>query len=62
MHDRPPSFAGVASIPFTAIDAYARRYEIEGDDFAVLAKLIRVCDAEFVAVMSEKAKAKEVSK
>lgn len=60
MHDRPPSFGGVAGIPFVAIDAYARRYGIEGEDFAVLSKLIRICDAEFVAVMNEKAKAKEV--
>lgn len=53
---------GVPGIPFMAIDAYARRFDIGGDDFAVLLKLVRVCDAEFIAVMAEKAKAKEVGK
>ena len=56
--DRPQSGFGVHAIPFTAIDAYARRYAIA--DFATLVALVRVCDTEFVSIMSEKLKAKEV--
>lgn len=54
MHDRPPAMGGVSFIPWAAIDRYAERHGIDGDEFAVFFKLVRVCDAEFVAVMSAK--------
>jgi hypothetical protein len=57
-HDRASGMGGPGGIPFTAIDAYARRRGIDGEDFDVLLKLLRACDAEFLAYVSELSKQK----
>ncbi len=48
--DRPPGgFEGPSAIPWTAIDAYARRYEIKRvDDFNLFARLVIAMDAAYL--------------
>jgi hypothetical protein len=41
--DRPVGF-NVGAIPWSSIDAYARRHAIEGDDFHRFVSLIRALD------------------
>ncbi|MBS7532129.1 hypothetical protein KHC28_00420 [Ancylobacter sonchi] len=49
-HDRPLGFGVVGRIPFTAIDLYARRYDLAGSDaFERFHLLICSMDAVFVA-------------
>lgn len=43
-------------IPFSSIDLYASRYEIEGEAFDLFIALIEVLDREFLAVEAEKAR------
>jgi len=43
-------------IPFSAIDAYARRYGVEGSEFDTLEALVGACDAEFMAIEAERAR------
>lgn len=45
-------------IPFSAIDAYATRYGIEGEAFDLLLRLVTECDGEYLAVEAERAKAR----
>lgn len=40
-------------IPFTAINAYARRHRITGERFDQFARLIQAMDDEFLKVMAE---------
>lgn len=54
--DRAQSGLGVGGIPFSAIDAYARRFGIEGEEFDAFANGVRAADLEYVAVMSERMK------
>ena len=54
--DRPQSGFGVHQIPFSAIDAYARRYEIDGEEFEVLLVSVRAIDDEFITIMTDKIK------
>ena len=64
-HDR--QFIGQMAIEqpisFMAIDAYARRFEIEGDAFSHLLRFVSVIDTEFLAAReSERSKALEAIK
>jgi len=54
--DRPQSGFGVHPIPFRALDVYARRYGIEGENFDDLASAVRGADAAFLDVMVQKIK------
>lgn len=51
---------GAGGIPFLAIDAYARRRGLEGEEFDVFLKLLRACDAELLAVVAERNRKPEV--
>lgn len=53
VHDRAPAMGGVTGIPFTAIDAYARRIRLPEGAFADFFAAIRACDSAFIAVMNE---------
>jgi hypothetical protein len=55
--DRPQSGLAVHPIPFAAIDAYARRYGIQGEAFDALVNAVRAADQVFMAVMAERLKA-----
>lgn len=55
-HDRAQSGFGVGAIPFSAIDAYARRIGVRDEDFSDFANLVRAADDEFVAVMAQRMK------
>lgn len=44
----------IGAIPWTAIDRWAERYEIEEDDFERLAIYIRMLDAEFIKFANKK--------
>lgn len=46
---------GIGAIPFLAIDAYAKRFDIEGRDFEDFFYIIRELDDAFIAVMNKKA-------
>lgn len=48
--------AGPSAIPFTSIDAYARRYEIAGEQFERLLFLLQAMDRAILKWMSDKAK------
>lgn len=46
---------GLGAIPFTAINAYAERYGIDGvDDFERFCELIRRMDMEFLKIENKK--------
>lgn len=45
---------GASAIPFTAIDAWARRYGIEGDGFDEFLRLIRAADGAWLDWRSER--------
>ncbi|MCS0501623.1 phage tail assembly chaperone [Ancylobacter mangrovi] len=47
-NDRPLGFAMIGRISFTAIDRFARRYDVHGDAFERLRVLIAAMDAAFV--------------
>lgn len=58
-HDRPrDGMGGVSFIPFTAIDRWAARHEIDGGEFEHLRQLLHEMDAEYLTVMTERAKTK----
>jgi hypothetical protein len=44
-------------IPFVAIDAFARRMRINGEEFDRLIRLMSELDSEFIAVWEERANA-----
>ena len=46
--DRPVGMA-VAPIPFSAIDRFASRHEIDGEEFEFLVRMIRAMDAAAMA-------------
>lgn len=46
--DRPATMGGLGAIPFASIDAYARRYLIEGDEFERFHHLIRAADGAWL--------------
>ena len=48
------------AIPWTALDAYARRHGIAGLEFEDFSYLVRALDDEWLKVMVEKRKAEEV--
>ncbi len=53
------AFGGQSQITFRAIDAYARRYGIQGDDFDTLLRAVTALDREWlehVAEQQDKAK------
>lgn len=41
-------------LPFSAIDAYARRYGIEGPTFEIFREIIQMMDAEYLEVEAER--------
>jgi hypothetical protein len=43
-------------IPFSAIDRYARRYDISGSAFDLLVRLVALIDLEYRAIDAEQAK------
>lgn len=45
---------GRARIPWTAIDAFARRYGVEGEDFDELVTLVRELDKTYLEHLDEK--------
>jgi len=54
--DRPPDgFGGGGFIPFTAIDRWAERACIAGEDFDLYLTLIRALDGEYLRWRAEKA-------
>lgn len=52
-YDRSSGF-GPGPIPFTAIDRYANRLRIVGDEFWLLESMVRACDSEWLKHASEK--------
>ena len=58
--DRPAGMGFVGRIPFTSVDAYARRYGINHiDDFERFQRLLRIMDDAFVAHTMEKLRTKD---
>lgn len=55
--DRQIGFGAVGSITFTAIDRYAERHGIEGDDFERLKLLIKELDGVFLDHVQKRAPA-----
>lgn len=49
--DRPLGASGIGAIPFVAIDTWARRHGVEGDQFVRLKEVIRAADREYIAVV-----------
>lgn len=47
---------GEGPIPWTSLDKYARRYNIEGEEFERLVQLIRIVDSELLKTKQKKAK------
>lgn len=47
----------IGRIPFTAIDCYARRFDISNEGFHRFCTLIRVLDSEYVMHVREQQKA-----
>ncbi|WP_245259732.1 hypothetical protein [Methylopila sp. 73B] len=56
-HDRQVFMGGVSSIPFLAIDAWARRHSVGGDGFTRLVRLVRAMDRVWVEDAAIRAKA-----
>lgn len=54
--DRPPSMGGVPVIPWSAINAYAKEYEYQGEDYDVLQYMIRCMDNALVEHFQNKGK------
>lgn len=58
--DRPyGAMGGEMPVSFLALDAYARRYGIEGEAFDRFHKFMTAIDGEWLAYVAEKAKARE---
>lgn len=53
---RPITQGGLGAIPWTAINEWAKRYDIEGSDFERLATYVRSLDAEYIKYVSKKNK------
>lgn len=49
----PPGLGPPGSIPWLAIDAYARRAGVPEDEFTAFANAVRELDAEYLKVLSE---------
>lgn len=47
---------GEGPVPWSAIDTYAKRYDIEGDDFDRLVNVIRAADAQILEAKQKKSK------
>jgi len=50
---RPAGIGNLGPIPWTALDAYARRHGIAGEDFETFAVLIAALDAAWLAHIGE---------
>lgn len=48
---------GAGPIPWTAIDRWATRHGIEGDDFDRLARMVAALDAEWLSNYADRAEA-----
>ncbi|MBS3777543.1 MAG: hypothetical protein KGY70_20285, partial [Bacteroidales bacterium] len=57
--DRPPAMSGVMSIPFSAINNYARAYRITGEDFEDLRYFVRIQDQALVEWKEERRQAEK---
>jgi hypothetical protein len=56
-NDRPAVFGGIGGIPFSAIDRYAKRYDItDVDEFDRFARLLKAMDTVFQTHVMECAK------
>lgn len=53
------AFGGIGQVSFLAIDAWARRADIAGDDFATFKRLIHEMDAEYVSIFREQNKSED---
>lgn len=51
---RPAGIGGLGPIPWTALDSYARRHGITGEDFESFAVLIAALDAAWLAHIEER--------
>ena len=60
--DRPPGMAGPTAIPFAAVDRYATRFDIEGEDFDEFYRFIRHCDAVYLKWAEEQRKARDAKR
>lgn len=52
--DRQVSMGGASRIPWTAMDRYAQRHEIENDDFLRLEYLLRRMDTAYLNYIKRK--------
>lgn len=52
--DRHYHVGGAGNIPWTAINEYAKRYHIEGDDFEIFHDIIHRMDSEYLRVINPK--------
>lgn len=59
---RPPSYSGVAPIPWTAVDAYAIRHGLSRDEFDLLLIFIRHLDDELFSYAEKLGKAREAAR
>lgn len=48
------AMGGQFPLPFVAVDTYARRYGIAGDDFDLLLRLLTAMDAEYLGIANKK--------
>lgn len=53
------AFGGQTPILFTAIDVYATRFGIDGEDFDTLLKMLHAMDAEYMIWLEEERKKKD---
>lgn len=59
-HDRQfGAMGGVSRIPFSAIDLWARRYEVDGEEFDLFVTLIAAIDDEFIAWLAKQKPSKD---
>lgn len=54
--DRPLGFAAPGRIPWSAMDRFARRHDIEGPDFDDFVVLIRALDSAWIEEMRRRSK------
>lgn len=54
--------AGPTAIPFAAVDRYATRFDIEGEDFDEFYRFIRHCDAVYLKWAEEQRKARDAKR
>lgn len=58
---RPPAFSGVAPIPWTALDRYARRHGWTDDEFEMLRVIVQALDDEMSEHAEKQAKTRSAT-